>query len=107
MTEEIEVVEERHFLGTLIRLAVFIGVIYALGRLVARQKDEYAGLTESEARSKFMAKVGPKLGEETAQEIADQVIPKLKERGLIKPDPTEDSKDDDPVAEAVDTVVED
>lgn len=107
MTEEIEIAEERHLFRTLIRLAVFIGVVYAVGRLVARQKDEYAGLTESEARSKFVAKVGPKLGEDTAAEIADQVIPKLKERGLVKPDPAEDSKKDDPVAEAVDAVVED
>jgi hypothetical protein len=106
MTEEIEIAEERHVFRTLITLTVFVGLIYAAGRFLAQKKDEYAGLTESQARTKFVDKVGPKLGEETAEDIADQVIPKLKERGLIKPDPTDDAGTD-PVAEAVDSVVED
>lgn len=105
MAEEIEIDEERHVFRTLIRLAVFIGLIYAVGRFVAQKKNEYEGLTESEARSRFVDTVGPKLGDETAEEIADQVIPKLKERGLLKPDP-DDETDADPVAEAVDSVVE-
>lgn len=106
MAEEVEIAEERHVFRTLVRLAVFVGLIYVAGRFLARKKDEYAGLTESEARTKFMAKVGPKLGVETAEEIADQVIPKLKERGLVKSDPA-DTEDADPVSEAVDSVVED
>jgi len=113
----------RHPIRTLLRLAVFAGVAFSVGRFVARKKQEYAGLTESQARDKLMAKMTPKLGDDTAAEIADQVIPKLKERGLIKPDPIEEAADKlaqaadeakenvteaaDEVAEAVDSVVKD
>ena len=106
MTAENENEKERHVFRTLVKLAVFVSLIYAAGRFLAQQKDEYAGLTETEARTKFVDKVGPKLGDETAEEIADQVIPKLKERGLVKDDPT-DSQGEDPVSEAVDSLVED
>lgn len=114
MTEEhLEIEEsERHPFRFLLKLAVFVGLLYAAGRFLAQKKDEYAGLTESQARDKFMEKVGPRIGEENATEIADQVIPKLKESGLIKSDPTDsgdqDSDEDaDKVSEAVDSVVKD
>ena len=61
------------------------------------KKLEWVGLTESEARRKFDEKLAPKIGEERAAEVADQVIPKLKERGVIL---------DDPIAEAVDEIVD-
>ena len=107
MTKDIEIEEGRHVFRTLVKLAVFSGLIYAAGRFLAQKKEEYAGLTESQARARFVDKVGPKLGEETAEEIADQVIPKLKERGIVKPDPSDDATGGDPVAEAVDSIVED
>lgn len=62
------------------------------------KKLEYVGLTESEARRKFEEKLAPRVGEQRAAEVADQVIPKLKERGVIL---------DDPIAEAVDEMVDD
>jgi len=62
------------------------------------KKLEYVGLTESEARRKFEEKLAPRVGEQRAAEVADQVIPKLKERGVIL---------DDPIAEAVDEIVDD
>ncbi len=62
------------------------------------KKLEYAGLTESEARRKFEENLTPRVGEERAAEMADQVIPKLKERGVVV---------DDPIAGAVDEMVED
>lgn len=92
MTDELEEGKKRHPFRFLFKLAVFTGLIYALGRFVTERKDEYVGLTESEAREKFVTTMGPKVGDENATEIADQVIPKLKERGLIKSD---DEGDDD------------
>jgi hypothetical protein len=126
MEHEVEV-EERHPLRFMVKFAVFVGLLYFAGRFLAQKKDEYAGLTESEARDKFVAKMGPKVGEDTAEEIADQMIPKLKDRGLIKADPMEEAvekvkdatknladaaegkaKDmSDKVTEAVDKVVKD
>ena len=87
MTEEIEITDERHPLRSMLKLAVFVGLLYAAGRFLAQKKNEYADLTESQARSKFVDTIAPRVGDETAEDIADQVIPKLKDRGLIKSDP--------------------
>ena len=48
-------------------------------------------------RKKFEQELAPKVGEDRAAEIADQVIPKMKERGVVI---------DDPIAEAVDEMVD-
>lgn len=85
MEESVDTIE-RHPLRFVFKLAVFAALVYLAGRMVAQKKGEYMGLTESEARSKFVAKAGPRIGDETAEEIADQVIPKLKEKGFVKPD---------------------
>lgn len=120
MTEEIEIIDERHPFRFMFKFVVFVGLLYVAGRFLAQKKNEYSGLTESQARSKFVDTVGPKVGDDTAEEIADQVIPKLKEKGLIKPDPVKeaaeaaaDAMDEaaeesaDKVTEAVDKVVKD
>jgi hypothetical protein len=75
-----------------------IGAVGVLISYVNGKKLEYVGLTESEARRKFEEKLAPKVGEQRAAEVADAVIPKLKERGVIL---------DDPIAEAVDEIVDD
>lgn len=127
MSEEIEVVDESHPIRFLIKLVIFLGLLYAAGKFLNDKKNEYSELTESEARSKFIETVGPKVGDDTAEEIADQVIPKLKDRGLVKPDPMDAAADEakeaaddlkeaadekvvdvsDKVTEAVDSVVKD
>ncbi len=122
MSEELQELEEvdRHPFRFMLKLAMFVGLLYAVGRFLAQKKDEYAGLTESEARDKFMDKMAPRVGDDQAAEIADQVIPKLKDRGFIQPDPKDDTteqpkaeadgkSDDDPdkVKDAVDSVVKD
>ncbi len=112
-------VKKRHPIRFLIKMAVMGGLIYATSRFVSDKKNEYTDLTETQARAKLIDKVSPKLGDETAREIADQVIPKLKERGLVKPDPMGEAAEDlrdaadkvedaaDKVSEAVESAVED
>lgn len=129
MADEFQEVDTdgRHPIRFLFKFAAFAGLMYAAGRFVARKKDEYADLTESEAREKLIAKMSPKVGDDTAEEIANQVIPKLKDRGLLKTDPIEKVGDEvekaaeevaeaaeenveeaaDKVTEAVDSVVKD
>ncbi len=127
MEEELEITEERHPLRFLVKFVIFAGLLYLAGKFLADKKNEFADLTESEAKEKLVDKISPKLGDDTAEEIADQVIPKLKDRGLIKSDPAEaaaeavkDAASDaaaavedkmgeaaDKVAEAVDSVVKD
>lgn len=119
--------DEGHPFRLFLKLAVFLGLAYGAARVLAQKKTEFADLTESQARDKLMEKMGPRVGDDTAAEIADQVIPKLKDRGLIKPDPMEAAADDvvkaademaeafddnmdetvDKVTEAVDSVVKD
>jgi len=109
MSDEIQETggKERHPFRFLFKLAFFAGLIYLVSRFVAEKKDEYMGLTETEARTKFMEMMGPRVGEENAAEIADQVIPKLKERGLLKSDSDDSRSDSDQVDEAVDSEVKD
>ena len=67
--EEVEV-DERHPIRFLIKFALVVGLLYGAGRFLAQKKDEFAGLTETQARSKLMEKMGPRVGEDTAAEIA-------------------------------------
>lgn len=127
MEQEIEVADERHPFRFMIKFVVFVGLLYVAAKFLNEKRYEYSDLTESEARSKFVDTVGPRVGEDTAHEIADQVIPKLKDRGLLKADPVDEAVEDvkkaaddladaaedaadkasDKVSEAVDSVVKD
>jgi DNA-directed RNA polymerase specialized sigma54-like protein len=112
MMEREETAAERHPLRFMMKLAVLAGLLYGAGRFLAGKKSEFADLTETQARDRLMEKISPRLGEDTANEIADQVIPKLKERGLIKADPMDEAAEEikeaaDKVSEAVDSVVKD
>jgi hypothetical protein len=89
---------------SLLKFVALAGIVLSAGRFVARKKEEYAGLTESQARDKVMETMAPKVGDDTAGEIADKVIPKMRDRGLIKSDPIEEVAD---VSEATDEVVKD
>ncbi|MBW3667397.1 MAG: hypothetical protein KY394_07360 [Actinobacteria bacterium] len=71
----------------LIRL-IGLGALFYFGwKFLESKRDEYMGLTESEAKAKLVGKLKDKVGEETAEQIAEQVIPKLRERGMLRPDP--------------------
>jgi hypothetical protein len=85
---------ERHPFRFLFKFLLFIGVLTAASKVLAAKKKEYYGLTESEARRKFEAKLGPRIGERKAAEVADQVISRLKDKGVIKPDPAEQAVHD-------------
>ncbi len=93
MSENTEA-KERHFFRALFKLAIFVGLISLAVKFIAGKKEEYVGLTESEARQKFEEKLGARIGEDKAAEVADQVIPKLKEKGVIVDDPITDAVDD-------------
>ncbi len=99
---------ERHPFRSFLKFLMVAGVLAAIGRFIARKKEEYYGLTESEARAKFESSLAPRLGEEKATEVADQVIPRLKDSGVIRPDPLEEAMDTvkDKAADAMDKVVD-
>ena len=72
------------------------------------KKDEYYGLTESEARTKITERLAKRVGPEKANEVADQVIPLLKDRGVVQPDPVSEVASDlaDAMADAQDEFID-
>jgi hypothetical protein len=78
--------KKRHPFRFLFKFLLFIGAMTAISKFMAERKKDFYGLTESEARAKFEAKLGPRIGEDKASAVADQVIPRLKEKGVIKSD---------------------
>jgi len=76
---------ERHPFRFLVKFLLFAGLLAAIARVMASKKAEFAGLSDSEARAKFEQKLGPWIGDEKAAEVADQVVPKLKDAGLLEP----------------------
>lgn len=102
-----EVKKERHPFRFLFKLLLIVGAMTAVTRFLAERRKDFYGLTESEARAKFEEKLGPRIGEEKASAVADQVIPRLKEKGVIKSD-VEAAVDEVAVAadEATDQIVD-
>lgn len=107
--------KDRHPLRLMFKVLVLGAFVYFAGRLVMMKKDEFYGLTESEARSKITDKLGKRVGAEKANEVADQVIPLLKDRGVVKSDPVAEAASNlademasaqDDMADAVDEVVD-
>lgn len=85
--------QERHPFRFLLKFLLFAGLLAAIARVMASKKAEFAGLSDSEARAKFEEKLGPWIGEEKAAEVADQVVPKLKDAGLLEPNAAEKAMD--------------
>jgi hypothetical protein len=77
----------RHPMRTLIRLVGLGALVYLGWKFLESQREEFMGLTESEAKAKLVERLRDKLGKETAEQIAEQVIPKLRDRGMLQPDP--------------------
>jgi hypothetical protein len=88
MTEEVET--RRHPFRFMFKFLVFLGILAAAGKFLASKREEFAGLTEAEAKAKMESKLRPRFGQEKASEIANQVVPVLKEKGLLKDRPGEE-----------------
>ena len=85
--------DESHVFRTLFRFLLVVGIISAIAKFLSDRRKDFYGLTESEARAKFESKLGPIIGEERATEVADQVIPRLKESGVLEPDAMDKAAD--------------
>lgn len=79
--------KSRSVFGSILRLAVLGAIAGFAAKFVAEKKRELSGLTVSEAKSRFEEKLGPRLGEDTASDIANAVVEKLRERGIVVADP--------------------
>ena len=67
----------------LLKLALLVGGIAAVAKLVAARKSEWTGLTETQVREKLDAKLPDRMPDEKRTEVAEKVVSKMQERGLI------------------------
>lgn len=86
---DIEVESQRHPFRFMVKFLVFVGIIYMAGRFMAKQKENWSGITEAEARAKIESKLA-RVGEDKAADIASQIVTALTEKGVIKAEETDD-----------------
>jgi hypothetical protein len=75
------------------KFLIVAGLLAAIARVLASKRAEFVGLSDSEAKAKFEEKLGPWIGDDKASELAEQVVPKMKEAGLLDANATEKAMD--------------
>ena len=85
---DIEVESKRHPLRFMIKFLVLVGILVAAGKFMAKQKQDWSGITEAQAREKIESRLASRVGEEKATDIANQIVTVLTEKGVIKAEET-------------------
>ena len=70
----------------LVKLALIIGAIAVLAKVVAAKVANWQGLTESEVRDKLESRLPKWVPGEKRAEIADEVIAGMRGRGALRDD---------------------
>jgi hypothetical protein len=70
----------------LIKLALVIGGIAFASKVITAKKAEWEGLAESDVRAKLDARLPDKVPAEKRAEIADKVVGKMREKGVLRED---------------------
>ncbi len=70
----------------LVKLALIIGVIAVLAKVVAAKMANWQGLTESEVRDKLESRLPKWVPGEKRAEIADEVVAGMRGRGVLRDD---------------------
>ncbi|GBD85721.1 hypothetical protein BMS3Abin02_02142 [bacterium BMS3Abin02] len=68
----------------LVKLALIVGGIAFAAKFVAAKKSEWRGLTESEVREKLDPWLAGRVSDEKRSTIADIVVSKMRERGVLR-----------------------
>jgi hypothetical protein len=68
----------------IVKLALFIGVIAILAKIVAAKMADWEGLTESEVRAKLESRLPKQVPDEKRATIADKVVSGMRERGALR-----------------------
>jgi hypothetical protein len=84
--------DESHAFRTLFKVLLVVGIVAAITKFMSDRRRDFYGLTEAEARAKFESKLGPIIGDDRASDVADQVIPRLKETGVLVEDAVDGAK---------------
>lgn len=70
----------------LFKLAVIAGLVAGAVKMMGAQKQQWEGLTETEARAKLDAKLPAKLTGEKRTEVTEKVVGAMKDKGVLVPD---------------------
>jgi len=70
----------------LLKLAIVVGAITVAAKMVAAKKEEWEGLTEPQVREKLDSKLPNRVPTEKRSEIADKVVSKMRDRGVLADD---------------------
>jgi len=81
---DIEVESQRHPLRFMVKFLVFVGILVLAGKFMAKQKEDWAGITEAQAMEKIESRLVSRVGEDKANDIASQIVAVLTEKGVIK-----------------------
>ena len=92
MDMDIEVESQRHPFRFMVKFLVFVGILFVAGKFMAKQKEDWSGISEAQAREKIESKLASRVGEDKATDIANQIVSVLTEKGVIKSS-TEDAAD--------------
>ena len=68
----------------LLKLALLIGGIAAVAKLVSAKKAAWEGLTESEVRAKLDARLPDRMPAKAQAAVADKVVTKMRQRGVLR-----------------------
>jgi hypothetical protein len=67
----------------LLKLALIVGGIAAVAKLVTARKAEWQGLTEAQVRQKLDARLPDRMPSEKRAAVADKAVSKMRERGML------------------------
>ncbi len=70
----------------LIKLALLVGGAVAVSKVITAKKAEWEGLAEPEVRAKLDARLPEKVPADKRAEIADKVVGKMREKGVLRED---------------------
>jgi len=68
----------------LLKMAVIVGGIAAVAKIVTAKKAEWQGLTESQVREKLDSQLPSRMPDEKRADVADKVVSKMRERGALR-----------------------
>ncbi len=74
----------------LFRLGLLAAVGFGIYKLIEEKKN-WTGLTEDEARAKLNEKLSPRVPPEKLDKITDQIVDKMKVRGVLRTEPAFDN----------------
>lgn len=70
----------------LLKLALVVGGMTAVAKLVTSKKAEWQGLTEPQVREKLDSRLPNRMPEDKRSEVADKVVSKMRDRGVLGED---------------------